>query len=77
MKHRGSQTLVSAPVTHMAPLSSLELECPCEVAQAGKSESAPAHTEACSWPLLVVQKGPRELQDSLSGQSSGQGEGEP
>lgn len=31
--------------------------------QTGQSESEPVHTEACPWPLLQVQKGPRELQD--------------
>lgn len=32
LKLRALQALISAPVTHKAPLSSLELECPREMA---------------------------------------------
>lgn len=31
--------------------------------QAGPSEFELVHTGACPWPLLQVQKGPKELQD--------------
>lgn len=39
--------MISAPAVHGAPLSPLELECPCEGQQAGSSESEPAYPEAC------------------------------